>query len=200
MKDLKIAFVYYKGGTGKATSCLNVAGWLVKMNKKVLVIDLDLQGDAATGLGIDKATCGNSSYDVMFIRKKLQEVIVETLKTLLIDINIKLEVEINIMMVIMRKFVPMLFDMIPTFEISKLAKEFLLENNIPQLEKFLVPFSRKIYNAQKKGFPISHYTPGSEPGRAYKRNTKEIINVSHISGKGHGKPIENTGKKGIVWR
>ena len=42
----KIAFVHHKGGTGKTTSCLNVAGWLAKMNKKVLVIDLDPQGNA----------------------------------------------------------------------------------------------------------------------------------------------------------
>jgi len=39
-----IAFVHHKGGTGKTTSCLNIAGWLVKMNKKVLVVDLDPPG------------------------------------------------------------------------------------------------------------------------------------------------------------
>lgn len=74
----KIAFVHHKGGTGKTTSCLNVAGWLVKMSKKVLVIDLDPQGNATTGLGIDRATCGGSIYDAMFAQKNLQEVIIET--------------------------------------------------------------------------------------------------------------------------
>ena len=46
-----IAFGHHKGGTGKTTSALNVAGWLVKMKKKVLVIDLDPQGNATGGLG-----------------------------------------------------------------------------------------------------------------------------------------------------
>ena len=36
-----IAFVHHKGGTGKTTSCINIAGWLVKMNKRVLIVDLD---------------------------------------------------------------------------------------------------------------------------------------------------------------
>ena len=41
----KIAFVHHKGGTGKTTSCLDIAGWLAKMEKKVLVVDLDPQGN-----------------------------------------------------------------------------------------------------------------------------------------------------------
>ena len=49
-----IAFVHHKGGTGKTTSCLNIAGWLVKMGKQVLVVDLDPQGNASSGLGIDR--------------------------------------------------------------------------------------------------------------------------------------------------
>lgn len=57
----KIAFVHHKGGTGKTTSCLSVAGWLVKMNKRVLVMDLDPQGNATAGLGVDRATCGGSA-------------------------------------------------------------------------------------------------------------------------------------------
>ena len=40
----RIAFIHHKGGTGKTTSCINVAGWLAKMKKKVLVVDLDPQG------------------------------------------------------------------------------------------------------------------------------------------------------------
>jgi len=50
----KIAFVHHKGGTGKTTSCLNIAGWLAKMGRQVLVVDLDPQGNATTGLGIDR--------------------------------------------------------------------------------------------------------------------------------------------------
>jgi cellulose biosynthesis protein BcsQ len=67
----KIAFVHHKGGTGKTTSCLNIAGWLAKMKKKVLVVDLDPQGNATTGLGIDRRTCDGSIYDVFFANSAL---------------------------------------------------------------------------------------------------------------------------------
>jgi len=73
-----IAFVHYKGGTGKTTSCLSIAGWLVKMNKKVLVVDLDPQGNAATGLGVDRRAIDGSIYDVLFDRRDIREIILET--------------------------------------------------------------------------------------------------------------------------
>jgi len=41
-----ITFAHYNGGTGKTTSCISVAGWLAKMGKKVLIVDLDPQGNA----------------------------------------------------------------------------------------------------------------------------------------------------------
>lgn len=73
-----IAFVHHKGGTGKTTSCLNIAGWLVKMEKQVLVVDLDPQGNATTGLGVDRKTIDGSLYDVLFGQKDMEEIILET--------------------------------------------------------------------------------------------------------------------------
>jgi chromosome partitioning protein len=74
-----IAFVHHKGGTGKTTSCLNIAGWLTKMEKKVLVVDLDPQGNASSGLGIDrKGSQGNSIYEVLLGEKAIGEIILET--------------------------------------------------------------------------------------------------------------------------
>jgi len=43
-----ICFAHYKGGTGKTTSCISVAGWLAKAGKKVLVVDLDPQANATS--------------------------------------------------------------------------------------------------------------------------------------------------------
>lgn len=78
-RDTKsIAFVHHKGGTGKTTSCLNIAGWLVRMKKKVLVVDLDPQGNATCGLGIDRKTLEGSIYDVFFGQHNIEEVIIET--------------------------------------------------------------------------------------------------------------------------
>ncbi len=48
-----IAFICNKGGTGKTTACINVAGWLAKMGKRVLVVDMDPQASATRGLGLD---------------------------------------------------------------------------------------------------------------------------------------------------
>ena len=74
----KIAFVHHKGGTGKTTSCLNIAGWLAKMGQKVLVVDLDPQGNATAGLGIDRNSCDGSVYEVFFGQMGIQDIILET--------------------------------------------------------------------------------------------------------------------------
>lgn len=73
-----ICFVHHKGGTGKTTSCLNIAGWLAKMKKQVLVVDLDPQGNATSGLGVDRKTIDSSVYDVFFGQHNIEEVILET--------------------------------------------------------------------------------------------------------------------------
>jgi chromosome partitioning protein len=48
-----IAFANHKGGTGKTTSCLSIAGYLAKSGSRVLVVDFDPQANATSGLGID---------------------------------------------------------------------------------------------------------------------------------------------------
>ena len=73
-----IAFAHYKGGTGKTTSCLSVAGYLARFGRKVLVVDLDPQGNATSGLGIDKKGVNDDMAEVMAKKKKLADVIVET--------------------------------------------------------------------------------------------------------------------------
>jgi len=60
-----ITFAHHKGGTGKTTSCINVAGFLARADKKVLVVDLDPQANATSGLGIEKNTLDKSMYNIM---------------------------------------------------------------------------------------------------------------------------------------
>ena len=60
-----IVFANHKGGTGKTTSCLSIAGYLAKSGSKVLVVDFDPQANATSGLGIDTTTLKYSMYDAV---------------------------------------------------------------------------------------------------------------------------------------
>src|SRR6266571_3769162 len=73
-----IAIANQKGGVGKTTTAINLGTALAAVGEDVLILDLDPQGNASTGLGIDRRNRRYSTYDVLIGEAMLRDAIVQT--------------------------------------------------------------------------------------------------------------------------
>src|SRR3954469_8897271 len=73
-----IAIANQKGGVGKTTTAINLGTALAAIGEQVLIVDLDPQGNASTGLGIDRKSRRRSTYDVLTRQVTMREAVLET--------------------------------------------------------------------------------------------------------------------------
>jgi chromosome partitioning protein len=72
-----IAVVNQKGGVGKTTTTVNLAAQIANSKRKVLLIDLDPQGNATSSIGIDKSGLNATLYDVLLSKAKLTDIVLQ---------------------------------------------------------------------------------------------------------------------------
>ncbi|HEV7408463.1 MAG TPA: ParA family protein [Bradyrhizobium sp.] len=73
-----ISLANQKGGVGKTTTAINLGTALAAIGERVLIVDLDPQGNASTGLGIDRRSRNVSTYDVLIGEAPLRDAVVPT--------------------------------------------------------------------------------------------------------------------------
>ena len=117
-----LAIANQKGGVGKTTTAINLGTALAAIGERVLIIDLDPQGNASTGLGIDRRSRRCSTYDVLIGESQLRDSIIPTaVPRLSIAPSTMSGIEVLV------QLVPTRPPKIPIIVLTRLTNPFLLE-------------------------------------------------------------------------
>ena len=73
-----VAIANQKGGVGKTTTAVNLAAALVQSHRSVLLIDIDPQANATSGVGIDRSTIRKTIYHALLLKERLQQIVKPT--------------------------------------------------------------------------------------------------------------------------
>jgi len=73
-----VAVVNQKGGVGKTTTAMNLAAFLAELGKFVLLVDMDPQGNATSGLGFERASLEHGMYEALSKQKRIHDIILNT--------------------------------------------------------------------------------------------------------------------------
>ncbi len=177
-----IAIANQKGGVGKTTTAINLSSCLAALGKKVLLIDIDPQGNATSGLGIDKETIKISTYDIMINKTPPKDAVVSTImKDLyLIPSNINLVgAEVELVPVIAREYVlknvlqPIIDDYNYIFMDCPPSLGLLTVNALTAANKILVPI-------QCEYFALEGLTQLMNTVKLVKMNLNPLLEVEGV--------------------
>ena len=134
-----IAVANQKGGVGKTTTAINLGSALSDLDKRILIVDIDPQGNASTGLGIDVAERAATTYDLLMNEARLDEISVNTqFDNLMIAPATTDLSSADIELVANEKRVFLLHDALRTAEVAAMDLDYILIDCPPSLNLLTV--------------------------------------------------------------